>query len=610
LPRRSEKRISPTLIVLLALSLAALLVIELTADKRLQVGAPSHVQRLAMPVDAGLTLGMLVAREPITPPRPDQDGPCLPETDQLCHQGDVWLVDSCGNLEEKLEECDTRLCNGDSCDEPSTEPCSEPLEGRCDRDIVRMCLAGRVKSVDCAAKGLRCVMGDEGAECAELVPAAESCSRAPPRCEGDTLIRCEQGRIERTDCQAVRSKCLQLAGGKAPSCVQIKPPVALLVADCGPCGCVSVAGGQETSCDGHDDDNNGLVDDRIACGPVPVVAFIITSASGQTNHSREDVENELLVANRAFARELPELSLSFVLADLFFVADGALLDIDSGEFTQLANDPRIHPARDEFYVPMVFSDALSATGNTPRIGVSTLPNATCGGVQEGQGPDVGLLAVAKARSPTTVIHELGHFLGLCHTHDRQASALLAARDSSGALVACGDTCRGDGDGVCDTPFDPGPELCAFDVACQTACQTSALPDTGNLMSYYTPCRQHFSVQQMQLMQHSLALRRGWHRCLGGSCACSLGGDECPVGMSCLPVALNGAEQQPRCVLAGPRRPGSDCQDATQCGAGAVCLSDTKTRVQRCVRACLASKPGCDCTQAREGLSVCIQDLTM
>ena len=30
---------------------------------------------------------------------------------------------------------------------------------------------------------------------------------------------------------------------------------------------------------------------------------------------------------------------------------------------------------------------------------------------------VGLVVVGRRRAPTTLAHELGHFLGLCHTHE-------------------------------------------------------------------------------------------------------------------------------------------------------------------------------------------------
>jgi hypothetical protein len=226
---------------------------------------------------------------------------------------------------------------------------------------------------------------------------------------------------------------------------------------------------------------------------------------------------------------------------------------------------------------------------------------------------VGLVAVAKARSPTTVVHELGHFLGLCHTHGQEqgtaAVTLLAASDpNSGALAACGAGCRAEGDGLCDTPVDPGPPHCAYDLTCRAACASGAAPDATNLMSYYTECRSHFTDEQLALMQHTLALRRGWQPCFAAGCACVLGANDCPAGMSCQPFALAAGERTARCALDGVRAPGADCKQPSDCGRSSICLTDTRRGIQRCVRPCSTSNENCECVAAGDELSVCLQDL--
>jgi hypothetical protein len=222
---------------------------------------------------------------------------------------------------------------------------------------------------------------------------------------------------------------------------------------------------------------------------------------------------------------------------------------------------------------------------------------------------VGLLVVAKARYTTTVAHELGHFLGLCHTHERQEAEPFVAypNPQTGKLQTCDQLCLGQGDGVCDTPFDPGPELCSYGPDCRTSCGVDAAPDPKNLMGYYASCRSAFTPEQMRLMQHTLALRRGWQRCLAAACTCQLGGGECPTGMSCRLGSLRG-ESVTRCALDGPRAPGSDCRDSADCGQGGLCLIEQGSGAQRCARPCLASAAGCACTKVADDLSVCIQDV--
>jgi hypothetical protein len=320
---------------------------------------------------------------------------------------------------------------------------------------------------------MRCGLGSEGAECKPLVPKELRCSGAA-RCDGDSLVRCVDGRMERTDCAALRSKCQALPGAAAPSCVTELASTPDNRA-CGPCGCPQERSLRENKCDGRDEDGDGLVDEGLDCGPVPILAFIVSDARGETSHAREDVEAEVAELNRVFG-ESSEYKLSFVLEQVSYVADAALLALDDGEFDKLVGDLRVHPERDALYVPLLFTDELLAGGGTPKPGISTLPNATCGSMQHGYGPDVGLVAVAKARYPTTVAHELGHFLGLCHTHDQQeAEPFLAYRDpATNKLASCRPSCRGEGDGICDTPLDPGPELCSYDsLSCQRACAAPA-----------------------------------------------------------------------------------------------------------------------------------------
>jgi hypothetical protein len=520
--------------------------------------------------------------------------------------GDLWRVDGCGRREEKVEECGELGCRDDACEPAPEAPCREPPEGRCVGDVVQLCLAGRTLAIDCAAKGLRCGQGEEGAECKRPVAPADRCS-GPPHCQGDVLVRCEDEQFTRTDCAALRATCGKLSASATPSCVALQ--TADPTAPCGVCGCAAGADA-EAACDGRDEDGDGLIDEGLDCGVVPIRAFIATGASGQTNHAREDVEAEIAQANRLFAGRDDQPGLQFVLEDVVELVAPELLELDPDEFGRLASDAQLHPASEAFYVPALFTDSLVAGGETPKAGISTLPNGSCGGMQEGRGPELGLLAVAKARYATTFVHELGHFLGLCHTHDQQEAApfVAYADPRDGRLVSCRPSCRGQGDGLCDTPFDPGPELCSYDATCRADCRVAGAPDPANLMGYYAACRSHFSDEQLQLMQHTVALRRGWQRCLGGACSCRLGGSECPAGMSCRGGQQASEASTPRCALDGPRAPGADCDSSADCGQGAQCLIEQGTSAPRCVRPCLASSGSCLCTRVADDLSVCAQDL--
>jgi len=531
----------------------------------------------------------------------------------------VWSFDSCGVREDKLDECEARLCHEDTCDPPPTEPCEAPPEGTCVGDVVRLCHGERLREIDCRPQGKRCIMGEEGAHCAARVDPADRCGSEPTRCDGDLLVHCEEGRTVRTDCRTQRAHCLTLAGEQAPRCVAVLPldPQKR----CGPCGCPPDPTRREHQCDGRDEDGDGLLDEGLDCGPVPVLAILVTDASGRASHARADIEEEIARVNQLLTRagggdeadddpRSASAPLTFVLADVLALSDDRLRALDEQELSKLSDDPRVHPARDAFYVPLIFTDTITAEGGVPRSGLATLPNGTCGGLQRGHGPEVGVIAVAKERAPTTVAHELGHFLGLCHTHGVQESVLrlAVASEASSAPEACLSSCRGEGDGICDTPLDPGPLQCRYDAACRTACTRGDTPDPTNLMSYYTSCRTRFTPEQVERMQHTLALRRGWHRCTGGSCLCQLGGRECPAGMSCHPFVLPSGDPVARCALDGPRPLRADCESTAECGSGAICVTTRRPAGSRCMRPCVLTTPDCTCVEAGPHLRLCAEDV--
>jgi hypothetical protein len=527
---------------------------------------------------------------------------CWPGAFLICHEGDVWSEDSCGRVESKVEECDVQLCHDAACDEPDSQPCLESAEGRCDNEIVRSCYAGRAQSIDCAARGLRCVQGEEGAECGPLLEPGERCA-GPLRCEGDVLLACLGGRRERIDCRLLGGRCEALSPTEPVRCVQHKIPIPG-AADCGACGCPASALGEQ-ACDGRDEDGDGHVDEGRSCGPVPIIAFAIASDAGESNYSREEIEADIGRANVLLAAQPEEPELRFELSELIVTRDASLLELSQQELSDVAFDARFHPPREAFYVPVVFTDQLFAPGEVPRIGASTLPNGYCGSVQRGRAPPVGIIAVSKARASTTLLHELGHFFGLCHTHERTFGLQSVAEDPARAVaMLCDAPCNHEGDDMCDTPPDPGPEGCRYDLACRPLCMRGEAPDAENLMSYYTLCRDHFSAQQRRTFEHTLALRRAWHPCLSKECPCELAGNECPLGMVCRPST--NAPNSARCMLAGPRAAGADCDAHAECAQG-LCLEEANRKVSHCVRPCRASTSGCTCSETNLGFSMCRED---
>ncbi|RLA60943.1 MAG: hypothetical protein DRQ89_12095, partial [Epsilonproteobacteria bacterium] len=108
-------------------------------------------------------------------------------------------------------------------------------------------------------------------------------------------------------------------------------------------------------------------------------------------------------------------------------------------------------------------------------------------------------------------HEIGHELGLPHTHG------YTNMGTTTELVD-GSNCTTDGDRFCDTPADPNilyevNGSCIYTGTRTDANGDSYNPDTHNLMSYARGgCPNHFSLEQNARI-HSVAEAKGYYCCL-------------------------------------------------------------------------------------------------
>jgi hypothetical protein len=524
-------------------------------------------------------------------PRPNAPAACFPHATRACHEGDVYWLDSCGAPESKVEECGARLCQGDACEPSDVLACgSLPAEGVCDGDVVRGCLSGWPFERDCRALGKRCVIGDEGAVCRK--PSQDDCDRSGPlpRCDGQKLLTCSEGQRVTRDCAAMDASCQVLPQIGVAACVAVtelaRPPREH--DGCGPCGCPETKDYTDEVCNGSDDDGDTWIDEGVTCEPLKVVAYVIAGGAGGGSYSRADIEQEIAYVDGLFAAEHGGLGMRVELAAVYDLVKPEYASFDEGDLGRFIRDLErgaIVGASAELRVPIIFTDEVMLD-DAPKAGVSTLPNGHCGGTRRSLGPQPlrGLVAVSKRRAPTTVAHELGHFLGLCHTHEAETDGVVrVARwtepGDQGFESTCDATCTLEGDGICDTPPDPGPELCAYDMQCIAHCATDAAPSTHNLMSYYTACRNQLTPLQATVAQRSRVLLEGFYRCADPTaCPClptaATGAPgACPEQMSCRPINA----QAFGCTLDGAFMEGERCRVHDECGSDLLCLG------QRCAR---------------------------
>lgn len=160
---------------------------------------------------------------------------------------------------------------------------------------------------------------------------------------------------------------------------------------------------------------------------------------------------------------------------------------------------------DTYYIDLTIAEAnaLFNIGNHCNaidiyvLGVST----TFGGAGMAQDiPSKAYIVHGSYYNTSTLPHEMGHCLGLYHTHHGTVN------EGGGDLSQCAELVNGSnsstcGDYISDTPADPNVwsvSSCTYTGTGVDANGQTYHPSTSNLMSYaYKPCRTNFTASQIQ-----------------------------------------------------------------------------------------------------------------
>lgn len=518
---------------------------------------------------------------------------CEHQAELACHQGDVYWFDSCGRPEARFEDCAARGCEDARCLEAeAVSDCGRTSAyGQCSGNIAEACVQGRLVHVDCGKQ--RCVMTGEGAACLPRDEKNGCRGDEPARCEAERLKLCVDGVYRTIDCAARRAHCSERG----------------VTAHCEADPALNLPPLSQTSvelCDNKDNDDDGRIDEGDACSEVPLVAFVPEGAKLVDHELR--MQNELEILNRVYAPTKFRWARVRKALAQYRKFDPKDLEVAASQLSQV--ESRYLPGRNDaisddvdgrgldFYIPVLFAEELKM--RPPKSGMSTLPNGHCGGVRLSDlpSPISGLIVLSEARQPETLAHELGHYLGLCHTHEQLGHFVVAGEPLA--------ECQLSGDSICDTPSDPGPPSCYQAEPCLLMCRDASRPDPFNIMSYYLGCRRVLTTEQLSVTAKNLMLRRGWFRCQDPhGCQCDPSRKAaCPQEMSCRPSGAGAAPWY--CELDGANWPGTLCQDSSQCSRRAFCAGSTQS-ASHCIRPC-SEEPDCSCIDVGLPIGVCREDL--
>jgi hypothetical protein len=140
--------------------------------------------------------------------------------------------------------------------------------------------------------------------------------------------------------------------------------------------------------------------------------------------------------------------------------------------------------------------------------VSTSQSAVCGYSWYPGGPDAAFIAANCAINGSTLAHEIGHYMGLMHTHGGSSDELVD-----------GSNCSTEGDLICDTPADPGlsglvDTACIYTGTALDANNQSYQPDVTNIMSYSRKvCRTSFTPIQYSVINATYWSDRTYLQCI-------------------------------------------------------------------------------------------------
>ena len=212
---------------------------------------------------------------------------------------------------------------------------------------------------------------------------------------------------------------------------------------------------------------------------IPLKIHIVRDSNGKDGLNPDILEYLITELNTTFK----EAYISFyIFENIDFINNNDLNQFKKGNEDLLLNN------YSEGIINIYFMDKV----------LNASEKSICGYNVDDIDKNIVVLKNSCATNGSSFAHEIGHFFSLLHTHGNTNSTVLELVDGS--------NCDTTGDGICDTPADPGLSLQTIDNFCayvgseKDANGNVYRPDTKNIMSYSRKaCRNHFTPQQLARM---------------------------------------------------------------------------------------------------------------
>lgn len=219
---------------------------------------------------------------------------------------------------------------------------------------------------------------------------------------------------------------------------------------------------------------------RRTVNSIPLKITILRNSDGSDGINVSDVKNAVTNLNTIYS----EAFLEFFIADeINYIDDDELVHIKKGSEKYLTEENNIPNLINIYFTHQILNDT---------------DESICGYSNNTSRNDFIMIKNDCATNSSSFAHEIGHFFSLIHTHGPD--------DKKTTELVDGSNCDTNGDGICDTPADPGLSSSNVNGFCNyTGNETDANgdrynPDTNNMMSYSRKdCRTFFSPQQLARM---------------------------------------------------------------------------------------------------------------